>query len=485
MDQNLITVINECDDFKETLDKLRADPLAAQIADGKYDPVQAQSYAELFEALKHAAYLAVNAKATFQELVDRIGFDQEAFDRTYERVPVPQKLADMYQTAFGYLDESDLDTIPYLATYAPKAGANSFFVQELRLHYGSPPYTAAKLRQFPIPADVAAMTDVELLQRVMIFPTDTKNKNIAQAAIYADRVDCLKFIWERMNAEEKDHILPEWLFEYDSIQCFEFLQARFEGWDSYEINDIYDNDASQILDFLTTKYGHAYANFREAIKGVAHKCLEVILKHGYVITLEDLRFTLRCENSGMLLIVLRAKPFKLQDDSTLSKAVRMNLSIDVIDLLAAECKVSQEILEQIQTPEACEYFCQRGHIPDSSTLMCLIPKPEVFKTALKYRIRTSGATSIRPEICERLAHEPTAELLKYAHELGCRWTSGIPIAAAEKGQYQPLKYAIENGCPHDMKYLLSIVKPKSLAYQYLSIRVRGLQKKAFILDKPA
>jgi len=58
-------------------------------------------------------------------------------------------------------------------------------------------------------------------------------------------------------------------------------------------------------------------------------------------------------------------------------------------------------------------------------------------------------------LCDYAAGEGKLELLKFAHENGCRWDEGTCAYAAENGHLEVLKYAHENGCEWDKNGLLT------------------------------
>ncbi len=41
------------------------------------------------------------------------------------------------------------------------------------------------------------------------------------------------------------------------------------------------------------------------------------------------------------------------------------------------------------------------------------------------------------------------QVIKYLHELGCKWSAKTSASVAEKGNFELLKYLHENGCPWD------------------------------------
>ena len=82
---------------------------------------------------------------------------------------------------------------------------------------------------------------------------------------------------------------------------------------------------------------------------------------------------------------------------------------------------------------------------------------ELLRFAHEHGCRLDGET------CEEAAERGHLEVLRYAHEHGCPWDENTCASAAKHGHLEILRYAHEHGCPWDEDTCASAARDGHLA----------------------
>lgn len=477
MASELVKILSECDDNSSTLDEILSNPTAKQIHANTYDPAAATSLDELYEALKQSSYLSAGAEPILTELLDRISANTKTFNEIFIKTDLPEHLRQLYLSVSDDSEDFVQDS-SFLYAYEPRTEANHFLVQELRLHYGEPPYTAAKLRRLPMPATVAATISLDLLQKVMSIPTEEDDFQIEIAAICADNADCLKFVWSRFEPDSKIPRLRMCL-KHDSINCFKFLSEQKEVDNNIEPSDIFEHDAVNIFNHMLDQKQLAVC-IHDSLSTNAVKCVESMLQREYRLTEDDIVEASKYlkYHTAIFEVLVKAKKFPLQNPQILREIIEAN-KIKALEMVLLDYKeVPEAVIKKIRSPDICKYLCEHNYIPTLKTVKYLSRKREVFKIALTHYIAAHGLAGIDASLCESIADSQPLETLQFAHELGCPWDEETLVAAMAQDNLDSFRYAIENGCPHDLEYLKKVAKKGSLTYQYLHLVYPKLQLSA-------